>query len=394
MRILVVTNSYPTHVTPSAAPYVTSRLAELRRRSEVEVRAVALPPVYTASARLARSVVRLADESALALEPGESGLLSAAPRWSLADLARVRLGRRPRHALRSAVAELLAVLATDSSFTPDVVHAHGMYALPAGAVARAVADRLGVPFVVTLHGSDVSQVIRRDPASAEATLNAAAATSYVSEALREEALNYGLPAARSRVIPNGVDLDLFHPAEDRGTSDAASGPRLLYVGNLLPVKGVDRLPEVMTQVRQTWPAARLEVVGDGPLRGALERDLTPADTVHGRLAPAEVVRYMQAADALLVPSRAEGWGCVATEALACATPVVATRVGGLPEAVGRGGRLVDPEDDGYARRFADAIGDILRDPPSEQALTDAVAGLSWARVVDRELEMLSDAVAG
>ena len=102
---------------------------------------------------------------------------------------------------------------------------------------------------------------------------------------------------------------------------------------------------------------------------------------------------MQAADALLVPSRAEGWGCVATEALACATPVVATRVGGLPEAVGPGGQLVDPADDGYSSRFAAAIEDVLADPPPAQVLTGAAAGLSWARVVDRELEMLADVVA-
>ena len=81
---------------------------------------------------------------------------------------------------------------------------------------------------------------------------------------------------------------------------------------------------------------------------------------------------MQAADALLVPSRAEGWGCVATEALACATPVVATRVGGLPEAVGPGGQLVDPADDGYSSRFAAAIEDVLADPPPAQVLTPAL----------------------
>ena len=393
MRILVVTNSYPTRATPSAAPYITSRLAQLRRHLEVEIRAVALPPVYTAGARLARAAARLADEESLALAPGDSGLESASPRWSLADLARVRVGRRPSHAVRCGVDALQALLDADRSFTPDVVHAHGMYALPAGELARVVAQRLGVPFVVSLHGSDVTQVIRRDPASAAATLRVAAATSYVSEALREEAAGYGLPMERSRVVPNGVDLDLFQPADRRASGAESPGPRLLYVGNLLPVKGVDRLPDVMAQVRRSHPDARLDVVGDGPLRGALERGLGAGDVVHGRLAPAQVARHMQAADALLVPSRAEGWGCVATEALACATPVVATRVGGLPEAVGPGGQLVDPADDGYSSRFAAAIEDVLADPPPPPVLTGAAAGLSWARVVDRELEMLADVVA-
>lgn len=413
MRILVVSNSYPTRATPSAAPYIVSRLAQLRRRPDVDVRAVALPPTYTAPARLARAAAGLSDESDLALASGDSGLLAAPARWSLSDIARGRLGHRPRDAVRSAVRAVEALLAAER-FVPDVVHAHGMYTLPAGDIARVVAERLEVPFAVSLHGSDVSQVIRRDPDPAAATLSAAAATSYVSEALRDEALSYGMPSVGARVIPNGVDLDLFTPGGDRAFDpsmspspspspsldlarpapiDAAAGPRLLYVGNLLPVKGVDRLPAVMAQVRRTWPTARLDVVGDGSLHGVLARGLDPADTLHGRLPPGEVARRMQAADVLLVPSRAEGWGCVATEALACATPVVATAVGGLPEAVGSGGILVDPADEGYASRFADAVDRILRNPPPPTVLTDAAAGLSWARVVDRELEMLA-AVTG
>lgn len=433
VRILVVTNSYPTRATPSAAPYIVSRLQELRRRPEVEMVAVALPPTYTPAARLARAAARLSDERDLALASGVSGLVAAPVRWSLPDVARGRSGHRPRHAVRSAVRALEGVLA-DAEFVPEVVHAHGMYTLPAGEVARVVADRLVVPFVVSLHGSDVAQVIRRDPGSAAATLSAAAATSYVSEALREEAWGYGMPVEGSRVIPNGVDLGVFTPAGGRpepsgdpsiepapgasaasssasaqasaasaqdastgpgpGASAAATpGPRLLYVGNLLPVKGVDRLPAVMAHVRSTWPTARLDVVGDGALMGALRRDLDPVDTLHGRLAPTEVARHMRAADVLVVPSRSEGWGCVATEALACATPVVATAVGGLPEAVGAGGILVDPADEDYPARFAAAVDRILRDPPRPESLTAAAAGRSWASVVDEELEMLA-AVAG
>lgn len=282
LRLLVLANSYPTAAAPSAAAYLTNRLAALERRDDVEVVAIALVPTYSRPAALARRARGLTSADALALAPAAGRLLRAAPiEWSLADVIAGRLGRRPRSAVRRATR---AVRQSLGEWRPDAVLAHGMYTLPAGEIARRIAEQAGAPFVVGLHGSDVTQVSARAPRSARATLEDAAATIYVSAALRDRAVQLGLPERDTHVVPNGVDTALFGPASvspasvepgagpggDPWRADAAA-PRLLFVGNLLPVKGADRLPAILAAVRRRAPGAHLDVVGGGPTHARRRR---------------------------------------------------------------------------------------------------------------------------
>lgn len=383
LRLLVLANSYPTAAVPSAAAYLTNRLGALARRDDVETVAVALAPTYSPALARARRLTGLPGADSLALDPGAGALLrEARVRWTPADVAAGRLGRAPAGAIGRATRAVSEVL---GAWCPDVVLAHGMYTLPAGEVARRLARQAGVPYVVGMHGSDVTQVIARAPHAARATLAGAAATIYVSAALRDRALGLGLPRRGAHVVPNGVDTGTFAPEAPRTATDP-NAPRLLFVGNLLPVKGADRLPAIVSAVRTLAPGARLDVVGDGPLRCRLAAELGDAATLHGRLAAQEVARHMRRCDVLLVPSRQEGWGCVASEALACGTPVVATAVGGLPEAVGDPARLV-PEGPGYvddfARRVVRSVG---------AGVGAAPVARSWDQVVEAELSVTSAAL--
>nr|WP_276511225.1 glycosyltransferase [Kineosphaera limosa] len=158
--------------------------------------------------------------------------------------------------------------------------------------------------------------------------------------------------------------------------------RLLYVGNLVQVQGADRLPGIVEAVRRRVPGTRLHVVGDGPLRPSLDLLLGDAVTFHGTLPPAQVADQMRAADVVLVPSRTEGWGRVATEALACGTPVVASAVGGLLEAVGDPGRLVR-EGPGYIKDFANRVVRC-----AGTGVGHAPTPWTWDQVVDAELAVL------
>ena len=417
VRILVVANSYPTVAAPSGAPYLTNRLVRLARRPGVTVRALALAPRYGPLTAAARRRAGLLPNEALALPENEAGRRYEAVvcTWRPTDVIAGRLGRIPMGLVARAAAAVLVGIGrqpdgTAGSARFDVVHAHGMYTLPAGAVAERVAAALEIPFVVSMHGSDVAEVMPRRAGAYREILGRAGATTYVSQALRDRAVALGAPADRAHVIPNGVDLAVFGPGEPDAGGSAARAvpggpPRVLFVGNLLSVKGADRLPEIMRALRARIPGATLDVAGDGPLRPLLEAEAAAGVRCHGRLEPAQVAGLMRAASVLVVPSRAEGWGCVIGEAYACGTPVVGSDVGGIPEALGgftapvsvhhgeggdAGGDAGD--DESVAEAFAARIAQVVSRPPDAAALTRHVAGRDWDAVVDAELKVLTGVV--
>jgi len=210
-----------------------------------------------------------------------------------------------------------------------------------------------------------------------------------SAATRDEVIEYlGLPAANIRVVSPGVD-ELFVPDGPKSPS-----PNVLAVGRLVPHKHFDELIKMMPKVRQRVPHARLTIVGDGYCREELERLIDRLDArdfveIRGRVDDAELVRAYRQAWVLTSASIAEGWGMTITEAAACGTPAVVTRVGGHSDACTEGetGLLADSIDeliDGIAQVLTD---EELRTSLSKGALKRASA-CTWdmtAAVIFREL---------
>ncbi|HEV2816413.1 MAG TPA: glycosyltransferase [Allosphingosinicella sp.] len=281
---------------------------------------------------------------------------------------------------------------------PRLIHAHfgtdGLRVLP---LARA----LGVPLVTSLRGYDVTRsdaallrsgrlgsiryALGKSRLQREGALFLA-----VSDALRRRAIARGFPEERTLTHHNGVDLDRFRPGEE---------PRepglILHVGRLVEKKGTKVLIEALAGL----PGARLVVIGDGPLRGALERRAGPAVQFLGALPALEVARWMRRAAVLAAPSLtaadgdAEGLPNVVVEAAASGLPVVATHHSGIPEAVeeGRTGFLV-PEGDCGA--LAGALAAALRAGPEMGEAARALAEERFDRVrLGARLEQLYDEVA-
>lgn len=209
---------------------------------------------------------------------------------------------------------------------PDVIHAHWWFP---GGVAGVVASRLtGVPLVITVHGSDLHLPVRW---LGRAVLRRAAVVGTVSDALRTsvgerfgvEAVVLRMPLERVAVVPAGVP--------------AAPPPlRLVAIGRNAPEKGFDVLVRALDGLD-----AELDVFGTGTesLTGGRVRG-------HGARPRDEIAHALSRAHALVVPSRNEGLGLVALEALALGRPVIASAVGGLVETVDDGvdGILVPPDD--------------------------------------------------
>ncbi|GGK71134.1 glycosyltransferase [Ornithinimicrobium pekingense] len=374
MKVLLLTNIYPPRSTPQGATFIRSRVRALEGHG-VTVVPVAVWSSWTPAATALRTALRRRDDEA----PAPPFLSATAP-FGLEHALRRRLASRSARRWLERVTEAVLEHVPGGA---DVVHAHGMYDLPAGLVARSVAQRLGVPYAVTLHGTDVNLLMPRRAKLYAGVLREACATIYVSAALQRDAQGLAPDQRRAHVIPNGVDPSLFRP----GTR--APEPSVLYAGNLETVKGADRLPAIWRAVRSAVPTARLVVAGSGSWLGKARQELDdPSVDLLGRVDQTEVARQMARAHVVILPSRAEGWPTVIMEAYASGTPVVATAVGGTPEAVVDADRLV-PGGPGLETRFAQAVTDVLQEAEGPRLDLVELAGRhDWVQVAAQEIEVL------
>jgi glycosyltransferase involved in cell wall biosynthesis len=241
-------------------------------------------------------------------------------------------------------------------FRPDVVHAH--FANEPAAAACELANAIGVPFTFTAHGHDI---YRRPPPDFAARAARAAAVITVSQAnARAIAERFGVPAARLRVIPCGVDTAYFHP-----NGPPATPPWIVCVARLVPVKNLELLLVACAQLRDRGVPFRAEIVGDGRTRDDLVASRTRlrlVEVVHlvGAATQQQVRRHWQRATVAVLTSVSEGMPVSLMEAAACGVPAVATAVGGVPELVddGTSGVLVPAGD---ASALAAALESLLRD---------------------------------
>ena len=241
----------------------------------------------------------------------------------------------------------------------DIIHAH--YAVPhatAGYLSREVLSATGnspAPRVVTtLHGTDIT-LVGNDSSYSEIvsfSIQQSDGVTAVSQSLRASTYEELGVTRDIKVIPNFLDCSVHRrrprPELRRRLTGGDEATKIVaHVSNFRPVKRIDAVMAIFDRIRHAVPA-RLLLVGDGPelavaYRTARELGITPL--VHGVGAQEEVVPLLSVSDIFLLPSAQESFGLAALEAMACEVPVVASRVGGLPEVVEHGvsGFLHDPD---------------------------------------------------
>ncbi|HEY2384244.1 MAG TPA: N-acetyl-alpha-D-glucosaminyl L-malate synthase BshA [Terriglobia bacterium] len=263
-------------------------------------------------------------------------------------------------------------------FDLDVLHVH--YAIPHSISAylakKMLTDRV-VPFVTTLHGTDIT-LVGNDRSYLPITrfgIEQSDAVTAVSEYLRQRTIQEFQIERPVEVVPNFVDCDIYGRAADRSLRKRfASDDQgiLIHISNFRPVKRVEDVIGIFARVRRRINA-RLLMVGDGPDRPKAE---WLAHT-HGIQDDVKFVgkqnsmsELLAISDVLLLPSELESFGLVALEAMACEVPVVATNVGGIPEVVRDGidGYLYEVGD---IDSMADGCLSILKNPELRRALGQA-----------------------
>jgi glycosyltransferase involved in cell wall biosynthesis len=361
MRILTLTNLYPTPFHPTRATFNRQQLGLLAKQHPV---AVIAPILWT-------------EEWAARLRGGRplprgrrvtcNGITVDHPRYIYPPkILRGWYGYCFRESVRPAFRRALA------EFRPDLVFAPWAY--PDGWAAVELGHRAGLPVVIKVHGSDILQLSlypRRSRGTIEA-LRRADGIIAVSHDLKGRVVALGADPDRVRVVYDGIDPGRFHP----GPRDAArarlareiamQGRVVLFIGNLVPVKGLEVLIDAFARLAGQGVDFTGLLIGQGPLRSRLEGRLAGQGLGHrvrllGPRPHDQLPDWYRAADLFVLPSFSEGVPVVLLEAAACGTPFVATRVGGIPEIAHLGASRLVPAGD--AEALSEAIRDGLADGP-------------------------------
>ncbi|WP_314220145.1 glycogen synthase [Streptomyces zaehneri] len=356
---------------------------------------------------LARELRRLVDLDVHCWGEGRTEGVQRHRPWSALDGA--------NDALRTFSVDLAMAAALEGR---ELVHSHTWYANLAGHLAK---ELYGVPHVVTAHSLEPLRPWKAEQLGggyalsswAERTaVEAADAVIAVSGAMREDILACypTLAPDRVHVVHNGIDTALYRP--DHGT-DALTRigldpdrPFVLFVGRITRQKGV---PHLLRAVRDIDPAAQVVLCAGAPdtpeidqefrdLFAGLSRARDGVRWIPKMLPRPEVIQLLTHAAVFVCPSVYEPLGIVNLEAMACGTPVVASRVGGIPEVVedGVSGTLVDVDDD-FEAGLARALDAVLGDPASARRMGEAgraraVGEFGWDAVARRTVGLYEEIV--
>jgi N-acetyl-alpha-D-glucosaminyl L-malate synthase BshA len=313
-----------------------------------------------------------------------------------------------------ALASKIIKCTKDSSL--DLVHSH--YAIPHAMAAYMAREISGIPYVVTLHGSDV-HTLGQDPAYkpvVKHTVENADAVTAVSEFLKNKAHEELGIEREIHVIPNFIDASKMSHLngvrlyvesgcvglrkEDEAVELHPEEKILLHASNFRKVKRVVELVETMRIVVDHFPETRLIIAGDGPTRIEVERKIEAldlCDNVHLLGVKSNMQEIMCSADMFLLNSTLEGMPLVLLEAMSCSLPVVTTPAGGIPE-------LVRPGKDGAVTKgfeqeeYAEVIIELLENDEKLKKLGQAgrkrvEESFSAGRVVDMYEKVFEDVLS-
>jgi len=380
VRILLLSREYPPHVYGGAGVVVDHLSRALARRASVEVRcfgeqAEAQPPLT---------------------------IRGYAP-WP-------RLAGGPEAPYAPALEALSVGLAmARDPVAADVVHTHTWYVGLGGMLVQSVHD---VPLVVTLHSMEPLRPWKADQLGTGYAVSSwaerlaverADRVIAVSEQMRADiTTHFRVDPDRVVVIHNGVDAAAFARTAQRDAlaRHGVRAPYVLFVGRISEQKGIFQLLEAAGALP---PGVQLVLCASSPDTPELLARLEVAVAgrpeirwINAMLPVPEVVQLYSHAAVFVCPSIYEPFGLINLEAMACGTPVVASRVGGIPEVVvdGETGRLVEP---GNAAELGQTLREALADPERARRMGEAgrrrvEAHFSWDRIADRTMAVYHEAI--
>jgi len=385
MKVLVYSTLFPNHVQPNFGIFVKQRMFHFAKIKGCEIKIVAPIPYSPPWPILKRWFFYSQIKSYEVME----GVEVFHPRYPL--IPKVSM---PLHGFLMFMATFRMMKKICKDFSFDLIDAHYIY--PDGFAAVLLKKFLQKPVVLSARGSDIHQFseFKSIKPLIKYSLKKADHVISVCEALKTKMIDLGITSDKISVIPNGVDLNLFSPIDKKIARQKLSifddKKTILSVGSLIQVKGFDLLLEAVADIVKKNPDILLYIIGDGPYRPKLERQIKKQNLgdiikLMGVCPNKELKLWYSAADVFCLASSREGWPNVLMEALACGTPVVATNVWGTPE-------IIKCDDVGFlTERTAGSIGagleKALNRTWDKEKIRQHVQGRSWDCVAQEVKEV-------
>lgn len=391
MNILIITGLFPRSNNPGDGTFIANRINQLVLQN-VNINLLILNHRDTKLVEIIKKIIKKA--------PNDKGVPLNNERTH-SNLIDIRLGLWGRVLLLRLYSSLAKIIAKDhiKNKKVDLIHAHRVF--PEGYIASKIHEYTGVPYIVTAHGSDIHTLPKERPGLKKVileTLENSKKNIFVSSHLKSIAEEFGYRGNNSTVIPNGVDTDLFklYPmveVENKLKIKKNDKKIVGFVGGLTTVKRADKLPDICYKIHSVLNT-EFVIIGDGSLKYIIENSFKSYQLnfmFTGKISPDQVALWMNVFDILILPSRQEGFGCVVLEAQACGCPVVGSNAGGIPEAIGLGGLIVE-DGDNFADRFAGAVTHLLKKPPNVEDLIRNASKYSWPVIIEKEIEIYKEAI--
>ena len=389
VKLLTFTTLYPNAMQPSHGIFVEQRLRHLVASGNVDARVIAPVPWFPFKhSRFGRYALF----TRVPYKENRHGINISHPRYPV--IPKLGMTLAPLLLARATKSVLREVIKNDYDF--DVIDAHYFY--PDGVAAVMLGRSFGKPVCITARGTDIN-VIPKYRIPRKMILwagGAATARITVCQALKDRLVDIGVSGNDIMVFRNGVDLQLFRPPVDRNACRQQLGldrRTLLSVGHLVGHKGHDIVIKALSKL----PEVQLIIVGDGEEEDWL-RAIAKSLGVSDRVIFSETVlqenmkSYYGAADALVLASSREGWPNVLLEAMACGTPVIATKVGGIPE-------LITAPEAGVLMRertpeaLLEAFHELFANYPSREATRRYAQHFDWEEPTRQQVSLFKRIMA-
>ncbi|WP_327833725.1 teichuronic acid biosynthesis protein TuaC [Bacillus salipaludis] len=329
MKVLWITSAYPSDSQPGSGVFHETQVQALRSLG-VDVTVICPVPRSTAFIRPFRNVDKRYKD--IPSKYQRKGVMVYRP-YYLALPGQLRWAQ-PDKRIAAAVLKTIE----DHELAPDLIHAH--FAMPSGGAARIVAAEKGLPWILTLHGSDVNVYPHYSSSAKRAFLQSVKmADSVLAVAGNLQRKTKELAGRESSVLPIGIDLSQFQqPDQSKQQMRRVLGlpvdkKIITFIGRLTEAKGVFELAQALEFLSND---VAIVFVGDGPAKEKLSRNPEFKNRlfIAGQVDNAKVRDYLFASDIFALPSYTEGMPTVVIEAIALKIPVICTAVGGVPELFG------------------------------------------------------------